>query len=162
MTALLLSLTDDECQYLKDLIVSGSVQSQVASRAEILLLKSQGVSFEEIAERMGLSTRTVQTRVAKFRSLGLEAALFDHLRPGRPAVISKDAKEWLLAAARQKPSDAGSCQGTWTLKDLYTYVQQHAERAGYPRMAAVTKAYIHKLLKDAGIELAQGQSDEWE
>ncbi len=151
METLTISLTEEEYQYLKILAGTKTDQAQVADRARILLLKSEGMTFQDIAEIMDLSTRTVQARVSRFRKNGLNSALFDNLRPGRPLEISLEAKDWLLSAAQQKPSVLGCHLEKWTLKGFYDYVQSHADKAGFPRLSVVTKVYVRKILMDAGI-----------
>lgn len=38
-------------------------------------------------------------------------------------------------------------QELWTLKNLHSHVQSHAEEVGYPRLASITKPMIQKILK---------------
>ncbi len=151
MKTLTISLTKEEFQYLEAFAETKTGQAQVADRARILLLKSEGMTFQDIAEIMDLSTRTVQARVSRYRKNGLNSALFDNLRPGRPPEISAEAKGWLLSAAQQKPSALGCHQEKWTLKGFYDYIQTHADKAGFPRLSVATKVYVRKILKDAGI-----------
>lgn len=143
-------LTQRERQYLKVLADRAKTQ-HTAERARILLLRADGMTIQNIAEEMDLCTRTVQTRISRYRQKGLEAALFDNLRPGRPAEISPDAREWLLDAARHTPSDLGCHLMEWTLKDFHLYIQGHAKGAGFPRLSTVTKVYVRKILQDEGI-----------
>ena len=145
-----ISLTQRERQYLK-VLADGDKARRTADRARILLLRADGMTIQDIAEKMELSTRTIQTRISRYRHKGLEAALFDNLHPGRPAEISPDAKEWLLDTARHTPTDLGCQWDSWTLKDLHGYIQGHAEGAGFPRLSTVTKVYLRKLLLDAEI-----------
>lgn len=150
MSASHISLTQRERQYLK-ILAYGDRTRRTADRAWILLLRADGMTIQDIAERMDLSTRTIQTRISRYRQKGLEAALFDNLRPGRPAEISPDARKWLLDTARHTPVELGYKQERWTLKDLHSYIHSHAEGAGFPRLSTVTKVYVRKLLQDAGI-----------
>ena len=113
-----ISLTQRERQYLK-VLADGDKARRTADRARILLLRADGMTIQDIAEKMELSTRTIQTRISRYRHKGLEAALFDNLHPGRPAEISPDAKEWLLDTARHTPADLG-CQGDEGPSRLYS------------------------------------------
>lgn len=89
-----ISLTQRERQYLK-VLADGDKARRTADRARILLLRADGMTIQDIAEKMELSTRTIQTRISRYRHKGLEAALFDNLHPGRPAEISPNGC-WIL------------------------------------------------------------------
>ena len=41
--------------------------------------------------------------VSKFHKGGVDAALFDVQRPGRPSEITDDAKAWMISIACQRP-----------------------------------------------------------
>ena len=83
MGAAHISLTQRERQYLK-VLADGDKARRTADRARILLLRADGMTIQDIAEKMELSTRTIQTRISRYRHKGLEAALFDNLHPRTP------------------------------------------------------------------------------
>ena len=147
-----LPLTDEERKYLKSLTKTRTIQAQVVDRARILLYKADGVSFDEIAVRLNISKRTVRLCVSKYNKGGIDAALFDKPRSGRPPEISDDAKTWIIHIACQRPAELGYSQELWTLKNLHAHIQKNAEEAGFPRLATVTKTYIQKLLQDSDIK----------
>ena len=147
-----LAISDKDKKYLKSLSKMRTIQAQVVDRARILLYKAEGVSFDEIAARLNISKRTVRLCISKYNEGGVENALFDAKRSGRPTEISDDAKAWILNVACQRPVELGYSQELWTLKNLHLHIQKNAEDAGYPRLATVTKTYIQKLLKDSGIK----------
>lgn len=147
-----LPLTDEERKYLKSLTKTRTIQAQVVDRARILLYKADGVSFDEIAVRLNISKRTVRLCVSKYNKGGIDAALFDEPRSGRPPEILDDAKTWIIHIACQRPTELGYSQELWTLKNLHMHIQKNAEEAGFPRLATVTKAYVQKLLQDSDIK----------
>ncbi len=51
--------------------------AQVVDRARILLYKADGMTFQQIADKLAISTATVRLCVSKFHKGGLDAALFD-------------------------------------------------------------------------------------
>ena len=106
------------------------------------------MTFQQIADKLAISTATVRLCISKFQKGGLDAALFDVQRPGRPSEITDDAKAWMIHFACQRPTELGYAQELWTLTSLHKYVQKHAEEAGYPRLSTVTKPYIQKFLKE--------------
>lgn len=147
-----LPLSDEDKKYLKSLSKTRTIQAQVVDRARILLYKADGVSFDDIATRLNISKRTVRLCISKFNNGGLDSALFDAKRSGRPNEVSDDAKAWIINIACQRPADLGYSQELWTLAKLHKHVQQHAQQAGFPRLTTITKAYVQKLLRDNQIK----------
>ena len=147
-----LPLSDEDKKYLKSLSKTRTIQAQVVDRARILLYKADCVSFDDIAARLNISKRTVRLCISKFNTGGLDAALFDAKRSGRPAEVSDDAKAWIINLACQRPADLGYSQELWTLAKLHKHIQQHAQQAGFPRLTTITKAYVQKLLQDNQIK----------
>ena len=147
-----LPLTDEDKKYLKSLSKTRTIQAQVADRARILLYKADGISFDEIAIRLNISKRTVRLCISKYNEGGIEAALFDKQRSGRPPEISDDAKAWIIHIACQRPYDLGYSQELWTLSKLHEHIQNNAVTAGFPRLETVTKTYIQQLLKTSEIK----------
>ena len=147
-----LPLSDEDRDYLKSLSKKRTIQAQVVDRARILLYKADGMTFQEIADKLAISTATVRLCVSKFNKGGLDAALFDVQRPGRPSEITDDAKAWMLSIACQRPAELGYAQELWTLTSLHKYIQKHAKEVGYPRLSTVTKPYIQKFLKEQNIK----------
>lgn len=147
-----LPLSDEDKKYLKSLSKTRTIQAQVVDRARILLYKAAGVSFDDIAARLNISKRTVRLCISKFNNGGIDAALFDAKRSGRPAEVSDDAKAWIINLACQRPADLGYSQELWTLAKLHKHIQQNAQQAGFPRLTTITKAYVQKLLQDNQIK----------
>lgn len=147
-----LPLSDEDKTYLKSLSKTRTIQAQVVDRARILLYKADGISFDEIATRLNISKRTVRLCISKYYDGGINAALFDAARSGRPSEISDEAIAWIINVACQRPTDLGYSQDLWTLKNLHNHIQLHAKEAGFPRLSPVTKAYVQKLLKDSDIK----------
>lgn len=147
-----LPLSDEDKKYLKSLSKTRTIQAQIVDRARILLYKADGVSFDDIATRLNISKRTVRLCISKYKEGGIDAALFDAKRSGRPTEISDDAKAWMINIACQRPIELGYSQELWTLAKLHKHIQQHAEQAGFQRLATVTKTYVQKLLHDNEIK----------
>lgn len=147
-----LALSDEDKDYLKTLSKKRTIQAQIVDRAKILLYKSDGMTFSDIAEKLDVSPSTVQLCISKFYEGGIENALFDTQRSGRPSEITDDAKAWIINIACQRPVELGYAQELWTLTSLHKHIQKHAEEAGYPRLSSVTKSYIQKFLKEQDIK----------
>ena len=146
-----IELINDEVEYLQSLIRQRTIQAQVVDRAKILLYKSQEATNSSIAERLDVNINTVKLCLSKFKEGGIQRALFDDKRKGRPVEITDDAVAWIISIACQRPADLGYAQELWTLKNLHQYVQNHAEEAGYTRLTTITKPMIQKILKRSEI-----------
>lgn len=147
-----LALSDEDKDYLKSLSKKRTIQAQVVNRARILLYKADGMTFQEIAEKLTISTATVRLCITKFNKGGVDAAIFDIQRSGRPSEITDNAKAWIISVACQRPTELGYSQELWTLTALHKHIQKYAEDAGYPRLSTVTKPYIQKFLKEQNIK----------
>lgn len=147
-----IELPHDEQDYLTSLIKTRTIQAQVVDRARILLWKSEARSDKSIADSLGISVNTVRRCVGQYLSGGINLALFDEERSGRPPEITDDAKAWVISIACQKPCELGYAAELWTLSALHKHIQTHAEQAGYPRLKTVTKPWLQKYLKKMDIK----------
>ena len=147
-----ITLTNDDLEYLQSLIRQRTIQAQVVERAKMLIYKSQGSSNSDIAERLDVNINTVKLCLSKFKEGGVQRALFDDPRKGRPVEITNDAISWMISIACQRPCDLGYSQELWTLKNLHQHIQSHATEAGYPRLATITRPMVQKILKRSEIK----------
>ena len=145
-------LSNDEHDYLKSLIKARTIQAQVVDRARMLLWKSEAKPDKTIADNLGVSVNTVRRCINRFNLSGINIALFDDERSGRPPEITDDAKAWIISIACQKPCELGYAAELWTLATLHTHIQKHSEEAGYPRLKTVTKPWLQKYLKKMNIK----------
>lgn len=147
-----ITISEEDFAYLKSLIKTRTIQSQVVDRARILLWKSEAKTDKAIADGLGISVNTVRRCVDRYLNSGIDLAIFDDERSGRPVEITDDAKAWIVSTACQKPCDLGYAAELWTLSALHRHIQAHAEEAGYPRLKAVTKPWLQKYLKKMDIK----------
>lgn len=109
-----LVLSDEDKDYLKTLSKKRTIQAQIVDRAKILLYKSDGMTFNDIAEKLVVSPSTVRLCISKYYEGGVGNALFDTQRPGRPSEITDNAKAWSINIACQRPVELGYSQELWT------------------------------------------------
>jgi transposase len=147
-----IELSSDEDNYLKSIIKNRTMQSQIVDRARMLLWKSEAQSDKAIADHLGVSVNTVRRCIDRYLANGLNLALFDDERSGRPIEITDDAKAWIVSMACQKPCELGYAAELWTLAALHKHIQDHAEESGYPRLKTVTKPWLQKYLKKMDIK----------
>ena len=142
-------LSEDDKLYLKSIIQKGAVEARAHRRAKILLLKSEGMSDEAIADKLDVTRPTVKLCRKKYADSGINAALEDSKGRGRKIEISDDAKAWVINIACQKPSAFGLPAELWYPVSLTRYINSVADREGYSRMATVSEFSIRKILREA-------------
>ncbi|MCI5712430.1 MAG: IS630 family transposase [Lachnospiraceae bacterium] len=147
-----LTLSEEERSQLETITRTRTLQAQVVSRARILLLKSDGYSVDAIAEKVDLNRNSVLLCLKKFKSGGIENAIFDAPGRGRNAEITDEEKSWIINIACQKPVDLGYSAETWTYSKLTKHINETAESAGYIRLSTITKTSIKNILDAAEIK----------
>lgn len=145
-------LTQGEREYLKTQTRARTIQAQTVNRARILLLKADGCSINDIAEKVGLNRKSVMLCISKYVDGGIENALFDAPGRGRNAEITDEEKAWIINIACQKPVDFGYAAETWTYAKLTSHINRNAETAGYTRLSTIHKSTVHTILDAAEIK----------
>jgi hypothetical protein len=64
----------------------------------------------------------------------------------REAVITDDAKAWVVSLACSKPKELGYAAELWTRSTLALHVRKHAKQEGFPALANAAKATVHRIL----------------
>jgi len=138
--AKVLQLSSEDRDYLEQQTRARTIQAQTVNRARILLLKADGLSVADIADKVGLNRKSVMLCIEKYVAGGVENALFDAPRRGRNPEISDEEKAWIINIACQKPTAFGYSAETWTYARLTSHINTTAEAAGYAN-ATVVETY---------------------
>ena len=128
---------------------SRSEQKRTVVRASILLDSLSGCSDQAIARKNGVNRNTVVLCITKCLEFGLEAALSDFKRPGKPRQVTDDAKAWILHLACQKPQQLGYSYELWTYQLLVQHIRQQCRSAGYPVLQKLSRSKLHHILNQA-------------
>ena len=150
--AKVLQLSSEERDYLEQQTRARTIQAQTVNRARILLLKADGLSVADIADKVGLNRKSVMLCIEKYVAGGVENALFDAPGRGRNPEISDEEKAWIINIACQKPTAFGYSAETWTYARLTSHINTTAEAAGYTRLSTIHKSTVHNILDDAEIK----------
>ena len=150
--ASVINLSADDREYLEAQTRARTIQAQTVNRARILLLKADGCSIDDIADKVGINRKSVMLCLKKYAEGGVENALFDAPGRGRNAQITDDEKAWIINIACQKPRDFGYAAETWTYAKLTTHINRNAEKAGFIRLSTIHKSTVHTILDDAEIK----------
>ena len=99
------------------------------------------------ARRDGFRPKVERT-VDRALQYGVEAALDDLPRPGRPREISAEARIWVVELACRKPKDLGYPEELWTTARLSAHIQEHCVEAGHPSLANLGRGTVSKILAE--------------
>jgi transposase len=117
-------LTDYEERVLQEL-ASSRQPSQIALRAQVILLSNQKWSVPKISQHLGIHHHSVRTRIRRFNEQGL-MGLVDRPRSGRPRVYGQDQRQTVRQLAKTDPASLGLPLRSWTLSAL----QHHLAESG--------------------------------
>lgn len=110
-----IQLTDEQRHRLVEITSKGKVAVRMFKRSQILLLSEQGYKDGSIAERVGVSVATVERTRQKFVQQGLDEAIREKPRPGKPCKLDGKTEACLIATAC---SDAPEGRANWTMQLL--------------------------------------------
>ncbi|MGB4097886.1 MAG: IS630 family transposase [bacterium] len=116
-------------------------------RAKILLGYYEGMSVSELARLLGTNRPKIERCIDKALQLGVEAALADLKRSGRPPRITDEAKAWLVNLACQRPLDRGYPHELWTTDLLARHARAHCLASGHPSLAQLNRGTVSKILR---------------
>src|SRR5258708_21477237 len=142
-----LQLREPEIFKLESIRKSRTEEKRRTLRAAFLLDSLSGQSDEAIAQHHHVSRSTVVLCIQKFLQFGLDAALGELPRPGKPRQLPDDAIVWVQHCACQKPKELGHSYELWTYKLLVAHVRQHCATAGHPALLRLSRSKLHKILR---------------
>ena len=102
-----ITLKPEDREKLVKLANSQTSEYRKVQRAKIFLLSADGMSNAEIDSSIGGQRNTVAAFVAKYIVAGIDYALNDAARSGRPNSICDDEKAWITNIACTKPKNIG-------------------------------------------------------
>ena len=141
-----LQFSADERQKLDSIRRSRVEEKRRVLRAAILLDSLSGQSDESIARSHHVSRSTVVLCIEKCLQFGLDAALGELPRSGKPRQLPDDAIAWIQHCACQKPKELGYSYELWTYQLLTAHVRQHCVAAGHPALRKLSRSKLHKIL----------------
>lgn len=114
-TAQPLQLTNDDLQSIRTLLSRGSTAARTQTRARVLDLLHRWLHPAAIADTLGVSVATVFNIKRRYLTEGLDAALLDKPRAGKPATIDGTVRAKITALACSSAPDG---HARWTLRLL--------------------------------------------
>src|SRR6266481_8281600 len=142
-----LVLTAEEKSHLDQLRQSKTAPFRDVQRAQILWRYHAGETVSQIARALKMTRKSVVKWIDKTLQLGVKVGIKDTPHKPREAVITDDAKAWVVHLACCKPKEFGYAAELWTRSALARHVREHAVEAGYPALGKAAKATVHRILK---------------
>ena len=131
-------LTDEARQQLQEVVQSGTRSVRVVRRALILLKSDAGLTDLQIVEHVGCGERTVRNVRKRFCAEGLESAIYESPRSGRPSDFTPRQRQKVVAMACTAPPEG---RARWTLELLC----EHAVKRGV--VSTISKSEVSLWLK---------------
>jgi len=147
-----LPLTQDHETMLRRLAGSRTAPVREVERARVLLGYAEGIPITDLARRIGISRPAIYTCIDKALAAGVPMGLRDaYHRPHEPE-ISDEARAWVVSIACTKPAEHGLAAELWSISGLARFVSEHAEAAGFPRLAHAGKSTVWRILDEVDIK----------
>ncbi|MFB6110236.1 MAG: helix-turn-helix domain-containing protein [Halodesulfurarchaeum sp.] len=108
-----------------------------AQRLLAAIGRKQGDTIAELADRHGVTEKTIQNWLERFEERPIERAPYDEKRSGRPPKLTDEERDEFLADLHMSPRRFGYDSATWSpkiatehLKDKYgvDYSTRHVRR----------------------------------
>jgi hypothetical protein len=141
-----LVLTAEEKDHLDRLRQSKTAAFRDVQRAQILWRYHSGETVSQIARSLKMTRKSVLKWIDKALQVGANVGMKDTPHKPREAVITDDAKAWVVNLACSKPKEFGYAAELWTRSALAQHVRKHAVQAGFPALAKAAKATVQRIL----------------
>ena len=138
-------LKDEERGQLQQMSSIGVCPVRLLQRAQVLLALDKGISDWQIAEVLNLERTRIWRARKRYLEGGLEAALYDFARSGRPQQYDDKAQAEIVALACSKPPTGYS---QWSLP-LLTEVARRQTHV----LQTVSQATLRQVLKKNAVSL---------
>ena len=138
MKEYIVCLTVEARQELQEVVQSGTRPVRVVRRALILLKSEAGLTDLQIVEHVGCGERTVRNVRKRFCTEGLERAIYESPRSGRPSDFTPRQRQKVVAMACTAPPEG---RARWTLE----LICEHAVKRGV--VSAISKSEVSLWLK---------------
>ena len=133
-----IKLTDADREFLKTLISKGKLSAKIYKRAIGLLELDRGKSYSIVSKTLQVSACTLSKRAKLYRENGLQEALHDKPRSGRPIEIDGNQRAKITALACSK---APQGYDKWSLRLLAEKIIElkYCEHISHTEVANILK-----------------------
>jgi transposase len=147
-----LLLTTEERLRLAELRTSQTASVRDVLRAQILWRYHAGENVSRIARALKTTRPSVVKWIDKALQMGVTVGMKDTPHKPREAVITDNAKAWVVHLACSKPKEFGYAAELWTRSALARHVRKHAAEAGFPALDKAGKATVQRILASQALQ----------
>ena len=133
-----LQLTDEDRMVVDEIRSKGVHTSREVNRAHVLSCLDRGLPEAQIMAVLGMGRTAVWRTRAAYLQGGLDLAVFDVARPGRPRQYDTDAEARVTALACSAPPKG---RQRWTMVELERVARQE------PGLGGVSRETVRRMLK---------------
>lgn len=133
-----LRLSEEDRAIVEDVRSKGFHHSREVNRAHVLACLDRGIPESQILEVLGVGRTALWRTRAAYLQGGLELALFDVVRPGRPRKYDTDVEAQVTALACSAPPEG---RKRWTMVEL----ERAARRE--PGLNSLSRETVRRMLK---------------
>ena len=133
-----LNLTEEDRSVLDEIRSKGVHSSREVNRAHVLSSLDRGVPESQIMAVLGMGRTAVWRARAAYLQGGIDLAVFDVARSGRPRQYDTDAEARVTALACSAPPES---RKRWTMVELERIARQE------PGLGGVSRETVRRLLK---------------
>jgi Homeodomain-like domain len=133
-----LHLSDEDRSVIEEIRSKGQHYSREVNRAHVLSCLDRGIPEAQIMAVLGMGRTAVWRTRAAYLQGGVELAVFDVARSGRPRQYDTDAEARVTALAC---SAAPEGQQRWTIVELERAARQE------PGLSTVSRETVRRMLK---------------
>lgn len=133
-----LQLSEDARSIVEEIRSKGLHHSREVNRAHILSSLDRGIPEAQIMDVLGVGRTAVWRTRAAYLQGGVDLALFDVQRSGRPCQYDTDAQARVTALACSAPPTG---RQRWTVVELERVARQE------PGLAGVSRETVRRMLK---------------
>jgi hypothetical protein len=133
-----LQLTDEDRSVVDEIRSKGVHHSREVNRAHILSCLDQGIPEAQILSVLGIGRTALWRTRAAYLQGGVDLAVFDVERSGRPPQYDTDAEARVTALACSSPPEG---RRRWTIAELERMARQE------PGLSHVSRETVRRMLK---------------
>lgn len=141
-----LMLSEEEQKMLQRTSSARTEEYRRVERSRMLLHYAEGLSIPKVAELLNTTVTKVNRCIDKALEQGVEAALEEEQRSGRPSEFTPEAITWVVSLACQKPKELGYSYEVWTLRLLSQHIRAHAQEQGHECLTRMSPSSVSRLL----------------
>jgi len=137
---------------LKELAGSRTAAVREVERARVMLGYAGGQTITQLHRQLGVGRPMIYKCIDKALGAGVQTGLKDKYHRTHAPEITDEAKAWVLALACTKPKDHGLAAELWSIAGLAKFVCEHAQNAGFSRLAKAGKSTVWRIVDESDIK----------